>query len=473
MLVRFTVCSVVVTAITALYTRFLRVNPTTVALTFLLLVLVVAAAWGLRYSAFASLIATACFNFFFLPPVRTWTIADPQNWVALAVFLMTAMIASQLSDKARSQAESAESRRHEIERLYTFSQQLLIKENVFELLNELPMIIVDEFSVAAAAIFLTSGQKVYYSDVNAHNLLSAEELKAVSARGELIARPQQNITFIPLRIGVRSVGSFAVIGNLSRQTLEAIGSLVAIATERARAVEKLSHAEAARESEHLRSALLDAVTHEFRTPLTSIKAAASTLSSSVHLDDAARHDLVAVVEEEADRLNRLVGEAAEMAQLDAHQVHLELEVLDIRAAIDAALQESAPLLGDRKVELLVAADLPRVRVDKQRVAEVVRHLLENAAKYSPAGTPIRVTAESAVKSVCVSIADHGPGIDEFEQLLIFEKFYRGRGQRGVQGTGMGLPIAKAIIEAHGGTIGVTSQLGRGSVFHFSLPAHVE
>lgn len=472
-LVRFVVCSAVVTAITALYTRFLHVNPTTAALTFLLAVLVVAAAWGLRYSVFTSLIATACLNFFFLPPMRTWTIADPQNWVALAVFLITAMIASHLSDKARRQAKSAESRRHEIERLYAFSQQLLIKENVFELLNEVPKKIVDEFSIASAAIFLTSGQKVYYSDVNAHNLLSPEELKAVSARGELSVQPEHDVTFIPLRIGVRTVGSLAVMGNLSRQTLEAIGSLVAIATERARAVEKLSHAEAARESEHLRSALLDAVTHEFRTPLTSIKAAASILSSGVHLDDAARHDLVAVVEEETDRLNRLVGEAAEMAQLDAHQVHLELEVLDIRGPIDAALKESGSALEDREVELKITADLPHVQIDKQRIAEVVRHLLENAAKYSPVGTPIHVTTEHLAGYIRVSVADQGPGIDDLEQSLIFEKFYRGRGQRGIQGTGMGLPIAKAIIEAHSGTISVTSQLGRGSVFHITLPVFGE
>jgi two-component system sensor histidine kinase KdpD len=473
MLVRFAVCSAAIAAITALYTRYLHVNPTTVALTLLVAVLVIAAAWGLRYSVFTSLIATAGFNFFFLPPIRTWTIADPQNWIALAVFLITAMIASHLSDKARRQTTSAESRRHEIEQLYAFSQQLLIRENIFELLNELPRKIVDEFSVTAAAIFLITGQKIYYSDVNAHTLFSDEELKAVSARGELSTYPERGVVLIPLRIGVRSVGSLGVIGQLSLQTLEAIGSLVAIATERAGVVEKLSHAEAAREGERLRSALLDAVAHEFRTPLTSIKAAASTLSSSVHLDDLARRDLVAVVEEEADRLNRLIGEAEEMAQLDAHQVHLEFEVLDIRSAIDAALKECAPALENRKVEVRIASSLSRVRMDKQRIVEVIRHLLENSVKYSPAGTPICVTAEQAGKDVCVSIADQGPGIDDFEQLLIFEKFYRGRGQRGIQGTGMGLPIAKAIIEAHGGTIAVTSQLGRGSVFHFSLPASTE
>ncbi len=277
MLVRFGICSAVVAAITAGYTRLLHVNPTTVALSFLLAVLVIAAVWGLKFSVYTSLIATACFNFFFLPPVRTWTIADPQNWVALGVFLITAMIASKLSDKARRQTLAAESRRREVERLYAFSQQLLIKDNIFELLNELPGKIVDEFSLSDAAIFVASRQKVYYSDVAAHSLLCADELKAVSARGEPSADKERGVALSPLRIGVRPVGSIGVIGNISFETLEAIGGMVAIATERASAMEKLSHAEAARESERLRSALLDAVTHEFRTPLTSIKAAASTL----------------------------------------------------------------------------------------------------------------------------------------------------------------------------------------------------
>src|SRR5437868_4305562 len=365
MLVRFGVCSAVVGAITAGYTRLLHVNPTTVAMTFLVAVLVIAAAWGLKFSVYTSLIATACLNFYFLPPVRTWTIADPQNWVALGVFLITAMIASKLSDTARRQTLAAESRRREVERLYAFSQQLLIKENIFELLNQLPAKIVDEFSVSAAAIFVASRQKVYYSDVAAHNLLSADELKAVSARGEPSADGERGVALIPLRVGVRAVGSLGVDGTISYETMEAIGSMVAIATERAAAVEKLSHAEAARESERLRSALLDAVTHEFRTPLTSIKAAASTLGSGVQLDAAARSDLVAVVEEEADRLNRLVGEAAEMAKLDAHQVHLEFEVLDIRSAVDAAVKNVGPALRDHKIHVEIATGLPPIRMDKE------------------------------------------------------------------------------------------------------------
>ena len=470
-LLRFLACTAVVAAITATYRYGLHVNPTTVALTFLVAVLLVAAAWGFKFSAYTAVIATACFNFFFLPPVGTFTIADPQNWVALAVFLTTGLIASHLSDKARRQAEAAEERRREVERLYGFSQHLLVKENVYELLNDIPRQIVEEFFVTACAVFLANRQQVYYSDASARSLISADDLKAVSARGEPSADAARGLVFTPLRIGVRPVGSFGVIGHMSRESLEAVGTMIAIAVERAGAVEKLSHAEANRESEELRSALLDAVTHEFRTPLTSIKAAASTLASGAQLEEEGRRDLIAVIDEEADRLNRLVGEAAEMAQLDAQKVHLDFESRDIRGAIDSALKSlQSGALQDHKVEVSIAADVPKVRIDQERIAEVIRHLLENAAKYSPADTLIRVTAERAGRYVRVSVADHGPGIDDFEQALIFEKFYRGRGNRGVQGTGMGLPIARAILEAHGGTIEVRSQLGHGSVFSFQLPA---
>lgn len=467
--VRFAACAAAVAAITAIYRHVSGANPTTVALSFLVAVLLISAAWGFRFSVFAAIIATASFNYYFLPPIHTWTIADPENWIALAAFLFTGMIASHLSDKARRQALAAENRRREVERLYAFSQQLLLKENVFELLNDVPRQIADEFSLTAAAIYLTARQQVYFSDATAQSLISTDELKAVSARGESSGDASRGVACVPLRVGVRSVGSLAIVGNVSRETLDAVGSLVAIAVERAGAVEKLSRAEATRESERLRTALLDAVTHEFRTPLTSIKAAVSTLSSEVELDDLGRRDLLAVIEEEADRLNRLVGDAAEMAQLDAHQVRLERESRDIADAIHLAFEQLKLTLSARPVDVSIPPSLPRVSIDVQRIAEVVRHLVENGAKYSPPDTPIHVTVEKAGNSLRVSVADHGPGIDDFEQSLIFEKFYRGRGQRTVQGTGMGLPIAKAIVEAHGGSIQVTSQLGKGSVFSFQVP----
>jgi two-component system sensor histidine kinase KdpD len=451
--------------------RRLPVNPTTVALTFLLVVLLLASRWGLTVAITTAVVATLAFNYYFLPPIHTFTIADPQNWIALLAFLASAIVASRLAERARREALNATRRRKEVERLYSLSQQLLATDNVMELLNSIPHYVRDAFGLKAAAMFLPKRKAVYRTGVD-HPELSEEQLESVSGRGELVVDEEQQLCFVPLRIGVKPVGSLGLEGSvLSRETLEAVGSLIAISIERAGAVETLTRAEAARESETLRSALLDSVTHEFRTPLTSIKASVTTLLSTPQIDSEGQKELLTVIDEEADRLNRLVGEAAEMAQLDAQQVELRRETYAVRQVVEAALEKSKQVLAGREVKLQLPESLPPVRIDLERIAEVLVQLLENAAKYSPAGTPITISAEPAGKMVDIGVADRGPGIDDMEQSLVFEKFYRGRDQRyRVQGTGMGLAIAKAIVEAHGGTIGVTSQLGSGSVFHFTVPS---
>ena len=451
--------------------RRLPANPTTVALTFLLVVLGVASRWGLTISTTTAIVATLAFNYYFLPPVRTFTIADPQNWIALIAFLISAIVASRLSERARREALNATRRRKEVERLYLLSQQLLATENVMKLLNSIPHYVRDAFGLKAAAMYLPKRKEVYRTELETPELSEAQ-LESVIGRGEVVVDEEQQLCFVPLRVGVRPVGSLGLQGALlSRETLEAVGSLIAISIERAGAVETLTRAEAARESEKLRSALLDSVTHEFRTPLTAIKVSVTTLLSTDPISSEARDELLTVINEETDRLNRLVGEAAEMAQLDAQQVELHRGSHAVPEVVDTALERSKQALGGREVKQHVPGSLPIVRVDLERIAEVLVQLLENAAKYSPAQTPITITAETTGKMVNISVADQGPGIDDFEQSLIFEKFYRGRDQRyRVQGTGMGLAIAKAIVEAHGGAIGVTSQVGSGSVFHFTVPA---
>lgn len=470
-ILRFAVSAVTVCAIVIVYFRWVHVNPTTVGFTLLLAILAASAAWGLRYAIFMAFLSTAAFNYFFLPPVLRFTIADAQNWVALFTFLITAIIASNLAERARREALQSDQRRREVERLYAFSQQLLVTENIFELLNVIPRYIVESFNVSTAAVFLDSKQETYYFDARSQSLFPAGQLKAINERGEPVLDREHSLCFMPLRMGVRSLGSIALADcDLSRESLEAVGSLTAIAIERAIAFEKLTKAEAAREGDRLRSVLLDSVTHEFRTPLTAIKASAETLLSGVELENRQTRDLLAVINEESDRLNRLVGEASEMAQLDANQLELHLETRSISEVIDAALDKCRPALQRHTVQSDIPQNLPRVRMDGERISEVLVHLLDNAAKYSPAGSVIKITAERRHREVVISVADHGPGIDQLEQDMIFEKFYRGRNQRAVQGTGMGLAIAKAIIELHGGAIGVTSQLGRGSLFYFSLPA---
>jgi two-component system, OmpR family, sensor histidine kinase KdpD len=460
-----------IVAIVLVYSRWLHVNPTTVGFTFLLAVLFISAAWGLRYSIFTSVLATMAYNFFFLPPLYRFTIADPQNWVALTAFLITAIAASEFSERARRSANYADQRRREVERLYSFSQELWLSENVFGLLNSIPRHLVESFDVGAAALFLDGKQEAYFFDDRSRTMFPVEQLKAISDRGEPVLDRANRICYMPLRMGVRTVGALGIGGcDLSRESLEAIGSLVAISIERANTVERLTKSEAARESDRLRSVLLDSVTHEFRTPLTAIKASAETLLSDVRLDKPEQKDLLLVINQESDRLNRLVGEAGEVAQLDSHDLQFQFEPDPIREAIHGAIKSSRSALRQHRVEVTLPPNLPPVRMDLDRIIEVLTQLLDNAAKYSPPESPIHITAEQRGSMVVTSVADHGSGIDEMEQEMIFEKFYRGRNQRMlIQGTGMGLPIAKAIIELHGGKIGVTSQIGSGSVFYFSLP----
>jgi len=456
-------------AVLVVLCRFLHTNASTVGFAFLLTVLAVSGTWGLRSAIFLSLVATLAFDYYFLPPVGTFTIAGVQNWISLFTFLITALIASELADRARRETANANSRRRELEQLYAFSQQMLTADNVLALVNTIPIKVVEIFGAEFAGMVSVHSKKTYYSDLRAQELISTDVLQRVCSRGEPVT--DNKIRVRPLRIGLRSVGALAVIGgNLSTESLEAIGSLVAIAIERAGTVERLAHSEAGRESERLRSILLDSVTHDFRTPLTAIKASAQSLLSDAELDETSRKELLTVINEESDRLDRLVGEAAKMAQLDAHAVELNLEPHHIREAIDAALETNQNTLARHEVKVVVSDSLPRANMDLRHTEEILSQLLDNAGKYSPRGTPITITAEVQGNMLVTSVADQGPGIDAIDQNMVFDKFYRGRGQRqNVQGTGMGLAIAKAIVEAHGGTVSLTTQPGRGSVFSFSLP----
>jgi len=467
---RYAACLFAAESVVQLYRHWIHVNPTTVALTFLLMVLWAAAYWGFRFSVFLAVIATLAFNYYFLPPVGTFTVADPQNWVALFAFLITAGIASELADRARRQTADAVHRRRDVERLYTFSQRLLATDNVPELLNAIPEYVCEGFGAKTAAMYLLSSQQIYRTDPK-DTLFPLRDLQMVSSRGEPVIDSAREISLTPLHLGTRTTGSVGIAGTVvSRATLEALGSMIGIAIERAGAIEKLSQAEAARQSETLRSVLLDSVTHELRTPLTGIKAAVTGLLSDYDLDEAQRKELLTVINEETDRLDRLVGEATEMAQLDAHKVELHFAPADMEAVIESAVEGSRAVLGQHPIEVHVPPALPKVRVDSDRIAEVLKNLLENASKYSPPAQPITITAEPKGNRIVTSVTDRGAGIDDFEQSLIFDKFYRGRDQRyTVQGTGMGLAIAKAIVEAHDGTISVTSQPGHGSVFSFELP----
>jgi two-component system, OmpR family, sensor histidine kinase KdpD len=464
--VRFGLVVAAIALITGIDFR-LHVNPTTVALTFLVAVLLASAYWGLRYAVVLAVGATGAFNFYFLPPIGTFTIADPQNWIALFAFLVTALVASNLAERARREAEAAKQRRHEVELLYDLSQRLLTSENVLELLNALPLYVKETFSVGSVSMMAADHPSVYRSSPDAE--VDENLLRLTCSRGE--PTRQGRTAYVPLRLGVRTVGALGVTGHeLSRETLDAIGSLAGLAIERARALETVSKNQAMQENERLQSALLDSVTHQFRTPLTAIKTNVTALLSDVMVDQDGKRQLLTVIDQEADRLNRLVGEAAEMGQLDAGMFKLDLRPHSIQEALEPALEDAKASLENHPKEILISPDLPMVRMDVQRIREVLMHLLDNAGKYSAPGAPVKVTAEVKSDRLVISVADRGAGIDSLEQTLIFDKFYRGGRERyTAPGTGMGLPIAKVIMRAHGGDIGVVSQLSSGSVFSISLP----
>jgi two-component system sensor histidine kinase KdpD len=462
---------VIVAGITLFFRQALpRVNQTTVALSFLLAILAVSAVWGMTVSVLMSLAAILSFNFFFLPPVGTFTVADPQNWVALLAFLVTSTVGSRLSSRIRQEADIANRRRREIEHLYTFSQKLLGEGNVIQLMNAIPNHIVDSFETGAASLFLADKQKYYRSGYGTLQL-EEEQLRLAYEREEPYVDTARGFCYGPVRLGMKSIGSFGISGApLTRQTLEAVGTLLGIAIERTRAVEQLSRTEADRQSERLKSALLDSITHNFRTPLTSIKASVTSLLSTRPPQGSQQQELLEIMNEECDRLNKLVEDASEMSRLEAGEIELEFHAVPVQQLIDTALANCKTSLVARNVSIQIPAGIPPVRADLTRAKEVLVHLLENANLYSEKDQPIVVGAENNGNFVLFSVADHGPGIETMEQGLIFDKFYRGKDQRSViQGTGMGLPISKAIVEAHGGTISVTSQLDHGSVFTFTLP----
>lgn len=470
-ILRFALALLIVAGLTAFYREALpQVNQTTVGFSFLLAILAISALWGMAVSAVMSVAAMLAFNFFFLPPIGTFTIADPQNWVALFAFLVTAIVGSQLSVRIRREADAANQRSIEIERLYAFSQKLLSEGNVIRLLNAIPRHLEEAFGSDRASLFLSDKNEFYHSASDVTQL-EEESIRASFARDEPIEDLEGKLWLGPIRLGVRPIGSFGIVGMaLSRQTLEATGTLIGIAIERARAVEELSQTEAERQSERLKAALLDAIAHDFRTPLTSIKASVTSLLSARNQNSPQQEELLTVIDEESDRLNHLVEEAAEMARLEAGEIELQVRPVPVSELIEAALKRCRNTLGSRKVDVRIHQNLPAVRADLNRAMQVLVQLVDNANLYSPKERPIVITAEPEGDSVRTSVIDQGPGIENPEQSMIFEKFYRGREQQYLaRGTGMGLAIAKAIVQAHGGSISVSSQVGHGSVFSFTLP----
>jgi len=442
---------------------------------YVLIVLIVAARWGLLESLLTSVAAMLCLNYFFLPPVGSLTIADPQNWVALFAFMVTAVTASQLSASARSRAAEAQARRAEVEQLYQISLSLLrmdatrspgmqIAEKLKDQLGFQSVVFCDSLS---GEVF-TAGDEKTAVHLDALGAAANGDVAWQTIR-TATADSAESVIF-PVAFGQAMFGSICVVGaTLSDTALQALANLAASALERNRQQIALGRLEVTRENERLRGVLLDALAHEFLTPLTSIKSAISTVRTE-YVHDEEENEFLTVIEEESDKLGEMINETTDMARIEPGHPRIRRRKTHVAPLIRSAVQHLKNLLRGRMLLIDIPEGIPEVEADPEMMELAIRQLIGNANKYSPPETSIEVRATCTEGFIEVQVRDHGAGVRDDEIESIFDRFYRGkRVKEAIAGTGMGLSIARDIVKAHGGTMWAANPADGGACFFLTLP----
>jgi two-component system, OmpR family, sensor histidine kinase KdpD len=440
-----------------------------VGFAYLLLVLIIASTWGFAEAAVASVAATLTFNFFFLPPVGEFTISDPQNWVAMFTFLTTAVIASRLSVIAKRRAQDAIERQQDVERLYTFSRSLLLIDDSQPFGKHLIQKLAEVFQLKAAVLYERHTGAIYRAGPDEFDGLD-DQLRDAALHNRTFSDAAHQRLITAVRLGSQPIGSIGLQGiSMPDSVLQGIGNLIAIGLERAKAQDLTHQIEAARQSEQLRTTLIDAMAHELKTPLTSIKAATTALLAGPDQTPESRGELLKIADEEAEHLTELIDDAVEMARLDSAQINVQREMSDprqiVREVVDALRREA----DDREVQIQCESDLPAVAVDRRLLTLALKQVLDNALKYSPPDAPVTIRLREADAALLIEIVDHGEGIPLAEQSRIFDRFYRSPSvKHQVPGSGLGLSIAHSIARAHNGDLTVASRPGE-TTFRLALP----
>ena len=469
MLIRLAASLTAVVAVTFAGYTLLSVNATTAGFGYLLVVLAIASTWGFVEAVVASIAATLTLNFFFFEPILTLTIQDPKNWVALFTFLATALIASQLSDKAKKTTREAMERQRDVERLYTFSRAILLIESTVSFPRDLTQKLAETFGLTAAVLYDRRRDEFYRAGPFEFEGMD-QQLREAALNGTSFADPEKNRVITAIRLGSEPIASLAVQGPpMPDSVLQGIGNLVAIGLERARAQDLAHQVEASRQTDQLRTALIDAMAHEFKTPLTSIVAATTSLLHDPDQPRDSRAQLIKIADEEARHLEDLIDNAVELARLDSAQIHVHTEESNVAEVVQEVVGAIRPEIEDRSVEVVSQEKIPQVALDRRLVKLAIKQLLDNALKYSPPGSPVTIQLRNSNGQIELDVTNQGEGIPAPEQNRIFERFYRSPSvQHRIPGSGLGLSIAYRIAHAHNGDLTVTSGPGD-TTFRMTLP----
>lgn len=476
-----------------------------IVLLFLLCVVAIAARWGWGPGLFASAVANLAFNFFFVPPLHTFTVQAPTNVLGLTVFLVVAAVTCTLLARARKGEEDACRREGETAILYELSRLIIIQPDITATLTTICDRVRTTFGVESCAVLVphegvlrpaagsgtleTAPATAFERRAAEESFKSGRTVFLNDPRGRrrprIVGNPGRRdrtapIAFLPLRVGSHVVGVLQVVGGIEAQVftaddirlLEAFADEAALAVDRDRLLREAGRVQALQQTDQLKSALLSAVSHDLRTPLASIKASVSSLlQRDVTWDDASRREFLTAIDEETDRLTRLVSNLLDLSRIEGGALRPERDWYDTAELLETVVARMERTVGQHRIRLAVAPDTGEIPVDYVQIGQVLTNLIENAAKSSPAGTEIRVAAYRRGGEVEIAVEDEGPGIPPEERHRIFDKFYRVvRAGHAVAGSGLGLAISKGFVEAHGGVIRVGDAEGGGARFVITLPA---
>lgn len=458
-----------------------------VALVFLTAVVLAALRWGELPALVACALSVASLNFFFLPPIHDLRVHDPENVVAVLVFVGVAILVGRFASRARANARLAEQRATVTNKLYIFAGRLTSVEDLADLLTLTARQIHEALGLDAIVLLAERDVLTLRSAVPPIELLDVVDLEQAEQcwRHRESSPPtapsaSSHYLFLPLRavntvLGVVGIGQDGQPARLSREDqrfVEAIADQVALAIQRLTLVTEVHRARVAAETERLRSAMLSAISHDLKTPLASILGAATSLASySSYYQQQERDELVETIREEAERMNRFVANLLDITRIESSTLEVRQEATDIEEVIGAAARRARRVLGDHRLSLRIAPELPMLAIDGVLLEQVLFNLLDNAAKYAPPGSTVEIEAARLHDRIMIKVTDEGPGILPQDLQRIFEKFYRSdRGRRQRAGTGLGLAICRGFVEAMGGRIHAGNRTDRsGAVFIIAFP----